>query len=112
VLFTAGAALLVLGLCYGLLDGLRIRKWAFPFFVFGTNAITVYVGSSFMAKMMGAVEVSSGNEAVSLKAYIYGTLLQPLFGDFIGSLLFPLMLLVVWFVILWPLYRKRIFIKI
>jgi predicted acyltransferase len=112
VLFTAGAALIVLSLSYGLIDGLRIKKWAYPFLVFGTNAITVYVGSSFMARMMGQVDVSQGNKAFSLKVYIYQTLLQPYFGDYIGSLIFPLMLLSVWFLILWPLYKKRIFIKI
>jgi predicted acyltransferase len=112
VLFTAGAALLVLGFCYGFVDGLGIKKWTFPFLVFGTNAITVYVGASLMAKMKGVVEVSSGGEAIPLKTYIYKTILQPIAGDYIGSLLFPLILLSAWFLILWPLYKKRIFIKI
>lgn len=112
VLFTAGAALLVLGLCYAIVDGLNIKKWAYPFLVFGTNAITVYVGSSLMAKMLGIMKVSSGSQSIPLKAYIYETLLRPFTGDFVGSLVFPLMLLSVWFLILWPLYKKRIFIKI
>jgi predicted acyltransferase len=112
VLFTAGAALLVLGLCYAIVDGLNIKKWAYPFLVFGTNAITVYVGSSLMAKMLGIMKVSSGSQSIPLKAYIYETLLRPFTGDFIGSLVFPLMLLSAWFLILWPLYQKRIFIKI
>ncbi len=112
VLFTAGAALLVLGLCYIVVDGLGIKRWAYPFLVYGTNAITVYVGSSFMAKMLSLAEVSSGGESIPLKTYIYETLLRPFAGDYMGSLLFPLMLLWVWFFLLWPLYRKRIFIKI
>jgi len=112
VLFTAGNALLALGVCYGLVDGLGIKKWAYPFLVFGTNAIAIYVGSSLMAKMLGIVKVSSGGKAIPLKTYIYESLLRPFAGDFIGSLVFPLMLLSVWFLILWPLYKKRIFIKI
>jgi predicted acyltransferase len=112
VIFTAGAALLVLGLCFVLIDGLGIKKWAYPFLVFGTNAITVYVGSSLMAKMLGIAKVSSAGKTISLWAYIYETVLRPYAGDFIGSLIFPLLLLLVWFVILWPLYKKRIFIKI
>lgn len=112
VLFTAGAALLVLGLCYGLVDGLGLKKWTYPFLVFGTNAIAIYVGSSLMAKMLGIVKVFSGGKAIPLKTYIYESLLRPFAGDFIGSLVFPLMLLSVWFLILWPLYRKKIFIKI
>jgi predicted acyltransferase len=112
VLFTAGAALLVLGLCFILMDILGIKKWAYPFRVYGTNAIAVYVGSSFVAKMMGFVKVSSAGQTLSLQAFIYETLLQPFAGDYIGSLIFPLILLLVWFLILWPLYKKRIFIKI
>ena len=112
VLFTAGAALLVLGLCFVLVDGLRIKKWAYPFLVYGTNAITVYVGSAFMAKMMVIAEVSSGGKAIPLKEYIYETLLRPFAGAYISSLIFPLILLAIWFLLLWPLYKKRIFIKI
>jgi predicted acyltransferase len=112
VLFTAGAALLVLGLCYGVVDGLGIKKWAYPFCVFGTNAIAVYIGSTLMAKSIALVKISSGGKTIPLKTFIYDTLLVPLAGNFIGSLLFPLLLLTIWFFILWPLYKKKIFIKI
>jgi predicted acyltransferase len=112
VLFSAGAALLVLCLCFVLVDCLRIKRWAYPFLVFGTNAITVYIGSSFMAKILGVVKVSSGGKSVSIKAFFYQTLLQPTAGNYVGSLIFPLIFLSVWFLILWPLYKKRIFIKI
>ena len=43
VLFTAGACLLFLGICYSLMDVLGWKRWASPFLVFGTNAIFVYV---------------------------------------------------------------------
>ncbi len=112
VLFTAGAALLVLGFCYGIVDGLGMKKWAYPFLVFGTNAITVYVGATLMAKMLGTAIVSLGGRAIPLQAYIYETFLRPVVGEYMGSLIFPLLLLSVWFLILWPLYKKRIFIKI
>jgi predicted acyltransferase len=112
VLFTAGGAFVVLGVCFVLVDSLGIKKWAYPFLVFGTNAITVYVGSSFTAKMMSIVTVSSGGKAIPINTFIYQTFLRPYVGDFLGSLIFPLILLSVWFLILWPLYKKRIFIKI
>lgn len=112
VIFTAGAAIFVLGLCYALADGLGIKKWAYPFLVFGVNAITVYVGSALVARMLGIVKVSPGDKAIPINAFIYQTFLQPLAGDYIGSLLFPLLLLCLWFLILWPLYRKRIYIRI
>ena len=112
VLFSAGAALLLLGLCMGLMDGFGRKKWAYPFLVLGTNAIFVYVASTVMVKLLIEIKVSTSQGAVSLHPYIYDHLLVPLAGHLNGSLLFPLLLLVFWVLVLIPLYRKKIFIKI
>jgi len=112
VLFTAGVALLLLGVCYGFMEGLRFRKWAAPFLVLGTNAITVYVGASLMAKLIKVTRVSGGSEALSLQAYIHSHLLAPWAGPYIGSLIYPLLLILLWVGIMAPLYKRRIFIKI
>jgi predicted acyltransferase len=103
VLFTAGAGLIFLGLCLMLVDGLGVKKWAYPFLVLGTNAIFVYVGSTLMVKVL---------IAISLYSAIYNNLLVPLAGHLNGSLLFPLLLLVFWVLVMIPLYRKKIYIKI
>lgn len=112
VLFTAGVALLLLGVCYSVMDGLKFRKWAAPFLVLGINAITVYVGASLMARLIRITQVSGGSEALSLKAYIHSHLLAPWAGPYIGSLIYPLLLILMWMGIMIPLYKKRIFIKI
>ena len=113
VIFTAGAALIVLGLCYGINDILGQKKWAYPFLVFGTNAIAVYVGSTLMVKLVALIHVSvQGGEAMLLRSFIYNKLLVPWTGPLNGSLLYPIILLLIWFAILFPLYRKKIFIKI
>ena len=112
VLFTAGAALLFLAIFFWLIEGLRAKKWAIPFLVFGTNAITVYVGSSLMAKMMGWIRVSSGGEGVSFKAFVYNHYLVPWAGYNNGSLVFPFLLILIWIGIMIPLYRNKIYIRI
>lgn len=112
VLFTAGAALLLLGVCYGLMEGLKLRKWATLFLVYGTNAIFVYVGSSLMAKLISITKVSGRGDALSLKTYIHGHLLAPWAGPYLGSLIYPLLLLLLWLGIMYPLYKRKIFIKI
>jgi predicted acyltransferase len=112
VLFAAGVALILLGLCLGLMDGLGAKKWAFPFLVLGTNAIFLYVASTVMVKLLIMIKVSTKQGAVSLYPYIYDQLLVPWAGHLNGSLLFPLLLLVFWILVLIPLYRKKIFIKI
>jgi predicted acyltransferase len=103
VLFTAGAAMIFLGLCLGLMDGLGAKKWAYPFLVLGSNAIFVYAGSTVMVKAL---------LAISLYSHIYRHFLVPLAGPLNGSLLFPLLLLTFWVLVMIPLYRKKIYIKI
>jgi len=112
VLFTAGAALLLLGVCYVLIESLKLRKWATPFLVYGTNAIFVYVGSSLMAKLIRITKISGGSDALSLNTYIHSHLLAPWAGPYLGSLIYPLLLLLLWLGIMYPLYKRKIFIKI
>jgi len=112
VIFTAGAALIVLGLCYGINDVLGQKKGAYPFLVFGTNAIAVYAGSTLMVKLISRIHLSIQGEGMSLQSFIYNKLFVPWAGPLLGSLLYPLILLLIWLAILYPLYKKKIFIKI
>lgn len=112
VLFTAGAALILLGVCFVLMEAMGFKKWASPFLVCGTNAIAVYVGSSLMNKLMSLIKVSAEGKVLSLKDYIYNHLLLPWAGALNGSLVFPLLLIILWIGIMVPLYRKKIIIKI
>jgi predicted acyltransferase len=112
VLFTAGAALLLLGLCYVLIDGKGVKRWAFPFLVLGTNAIFAYATSILMAKILVLIKVPIAVGRISLQAYIFEHFFSPLAGDLNGSLIFALLFVLIWVAMLIPLYRKRIFIKI
>lgn len=112
VVFTAGAALLLLGMCFVLLDILRLKKWAFPFLVLGTNAIFAYVTSILTAKILALIKVSTDQGMVTLKVYIYEHFLVPLAGNLNGSLLFALLFILIWIVLLIPFYRHHIYIKI
>ncbi len=92
VLFTAGAACLLLAACYLVMDGLRLRKWALPFTVFGTNAIAAYVGSSAMIKLLRLVKLGSGAERTDALAWVYQHAFVPWAGDLNGSLAFAITL--------------------
>jgi predicted acyltransferase len=112
VLFTAGAAMLLQAVCYGMMDGLGFKKWAAPFLIFGTNAIAVYAGSILMAKFLNIIRVSAEGKSLSLKEYIYTYLLAPWAGPMNGSLIFAILFVLFWLVLTIPLHRKKIFIKI
>jgi predicted acyltransferase len=113
VLFTAGCAMLLLGLCYWLIDVKARRGWTMPFLVFGTNAIAVYVLSELMEKAMGIMHVSDAGNSVSLKSYAYHHWFAPLSSNpYISSLSWAIAYVLLWWAIMWVFYRKRVFIKI
>ncbi len=65
-----------------------------------------------MIGLISLIKISENGRLVSLKAYIYTHLLSSWAGQLNGSLLYPLLLLLLWLGLLYPLYRKKIFIKI
>ncbi|MCK5652245.1 MAG: DUF5009 domain-containing protein, partial [Gemmatimonadetes bacterium] len=70
VVFTAGAALLLLGLLYWMIDVRLWRSWSKPMVVYGMNAIAVFVASGLVARIMGLWRVGGG-EGVPLKTWVY-----------------------------------------
>jgi predicted acyltransferase len=48
VLWAGGWSFLLLGLFYGIIDVLRLRRWSFFFVVIGMNAITIYVAERIL----------------------------------------------------------------
>jgi predicted acyltransferase len=97
VLIAGGWSFLLLALFYGIIDGLKWRRWAFPFVVIGMNAITIYVGERFI----GFPEMSS---------FFFGGLAQKA-GDLAPVILAAGVLLFEWLFLYW-LYRQRLFLRV
>ena len=113
VLFTAGLAMVLLGICYWAIDAKGWRRWTMPLLVFGMNAIAVYVLSELMDKAMGIIHVNDAGSSVSLKGYAYNHWFATLSSDpYVTSLLWAIAYVLLWWAIMWAFYRKRVFIKI
>jgi predicted acyltransferase len=111
VLFTTGAALHFLGVCYWLIDVKNIRRWAYPAIVFGMNAIALYVLADIVSGLMSIIPVSGSPDPITLKEWIFG-MLSLWFAPVNASLVFALGYVVFWFFLMNLLYRRKIFIKI
>ena len=97
VLFAAGLSLLLLTLFYWLIDVRGYKKWAFGFVVIGMNAIAVYVATRvFVAHRIGRVFVGG---------------LSKWCGEWNGFINAVAGVTVIWLV-LWWMYRRKLFIKI
>ena len=109
VLFTAGAACLLLALCWWLIDMRGWRLWSRPFLWLGSNAIVAYALSTFVAKLGSMIKVASG---VTVQTWIYEHWFARMAQPKNASLAFALFYVALWALVAWGLYRKNIFVKV
>jgi predicted acyltransferase len=112
VLFTAGAASLLLALCYWAIDIKGWRGWTRPFVILGSNAITLFVASGLLVKTLGLIRVDDAGGPISIARYAYLHYFAPLAAPKNASLLYALANLAVMFALLAWMHRRRIFLRV
>lgn len=117
VLYSSGWALIVLALCFWIVDGMRCRRWARPFEVYGLNPIAAYVGASATAYLTILIKVPGADgEPIFLKSWIYQTFyaswIPRVASDYWSSAAYGFTYVVVWCALMWLLYRKKVFLKV
>jgi len=114
VLFSAGLALICLALCYWVLDIKNWRgRWTKAFLVFGKNAIAAYVLSEMVASWIDTMQIRSADDGLmTWHEVLHERLFAPLAGPANASLLYSLAYVGVFWLAMWILYRKRVFLKI
>jgi predicted acyltransferase len=111
--FTAGMALQLLAICYWLVDIKGYRAWAKPFVIFGVNALALFVFSGLLGRLMSVVKVPRGDGSnIALQPFIYQNLFASWAAPLNASLLYAVTYIIFWLLMMWLLYRKRIFIKV
>ena len=110
VVFTAGLALLFLGLCYWVVDVKQWRgRWTKVVLVFGMNAIAAYVFAEVISHLIDHVHVSTG---LSWQEFIYQRVFVPMASPVNASLLYALAYVLMCWLAMWMLYRRDIFLKL
>jgi predicted acyltransferase len=84
-------------LFYGVIDGLGWRRWSFFFVVIGANAITIYL----LQEIVPFEQVSRNLLGGSARAL----------GSF-GPALIVMGALALKWLVLWDLYRRRLFLRV
>ncbi len=111
--FTVGFALIVLGFCYFFVDVKGYKKIVYPFIVYGMNAITVFVLSGIIGRLSVYFKVSlSDGNMTTVKNYIYQNFFASWLGPMNGSLGYAIAHVLLMYLFVWILYKKKIFIKI
>ncbi len=113
VLFTGGAAILLLALCYWLVELCGSKAWAAPFVVFGRNALLAFSLATLLSQMSVSFPFHDSDGALrTWHGWIYDTYFRPCASPKNASLAFALFFVVVVLALLWPLDRKKIFVRI
>jgi predicted acyltransferase len=112
-LFSGGVALLAFSLFYWILDVRRWRAWAAPALVLGTNATLAFVLSGIITTLTDRFQVTIGRAtSVSFHQWAYeeafATWLRPVHA----SLAYAIAIVILNIVVVYPLYSKRIFLRV
>src|SRR6266700_6262884 len=100
-LYSGGLVVLLLAGFYALIEWKGWRRWAFPLLVVGMNSIAVYVMSWTMPGFVGDALERHLGRALSV---IAGPVFQPVVHGFAVMTIF-------WLILFW-MYRRKIFLRI
>lgn len=115
--FMHGWALCVLSVFYFLLDAKGHKKWAYPWIVFGRNAILVFVLAGGAGRIMGLGKINVAlpdgtSESVVLKAFVFQQYFAPFFSPRNASLLHAIAWVGIMYLVAWVMYKKGVFLKV
>jgi predicted acyltransferase len=113
VLYTAGLAMGLLALVYLISDLFKFQKWGVPFMVFGTNALFAYFLAGIWTKLMlYIIKIPSGDTKITFYSWFYTKVCVPVAGNMNGSLMFALIQVLFIWLIVFVMYRRKIFIRL
>lgn len=110
VLFTSGIAIYFLAFGYLIFD-LKNSHSVFikPLLIFGSNAITAYLLAEILARL---IDIIIWNNNLSIKSWTFENLFKPWLSPLNASLFMSIFYMLLIFIPLHILYKKKIFIKV
>jgi predicted acyltransferase len=112
VLLTCGLCASFLALLIWVIDVKGYNKWSRFFETFGVNPLFLYVVAGILGTLLYSIHFAYKEATISLESYSYNELLQPLLGDYLGSLAYAVLFVFLIWVSGYVLYKKKIYIKI
>jgi len=112
VLYCGGLASMMLALFYWIIDVQGHNRWCRIFVAYGVNAITVFFLSAIISKVMGMIKVNANGEEVSSRTWLYDTFFTSWLPPDIASLAWALAFVLFFLLLLWPMYKKNLIIKV
>jgi predicted acyltransferase len=112
VLLTAGAAAILLAACMYLIDVRGARNWCRPLVVLGQNAITLFVVSGLIAKLLIIIPArASDGSASTLQGVIYERAFEWIHPEKVASLVFALVFLALMYALCHLMHKRGIYLR-
>jgi predicted acyltransferase len=110
VLFAAGCGSVLFALLYWMVEIKGWRGgWTYFWLVFGTNAITAYVFSELLASTLSAIHMGP---KLAFQRWMYLRTFAHIHPPGVGSLVYSIIFVLVCWLPMLVLYRKKIFLKV
>lgn len=113
ILLSAGTGTLVLAIFYLIIDANKIWKWSYPLVVLGANAIVAYVAPILVKLLIlqkWHVGVPGQGHVQVLQRCLDICVMH--LGRVPGGWLYTIGYIGVWWLVLWHLYRKKMFLRV
>ena len=102
-----------LGMFYLLIDVNRWRAWAFPLVVFGANALLAYI-APILVKIHVLQEwrwrMADGSHLPLQQALLHACIVRA--GRIPGGWLYTIGYILLWWIVLYQMYRKRVYLRV
>ncbi len=114
VLFTAGMGAVSLATCMWIIDVMQVRRWTFPFVVYGTNPMLAFLGSGLMARLISSIwtwETASGTR-ISAQGFVFNTIYASWLPLREASFAYAISFVALWFLILLGAWKRGFVLKV
>lgn len=111
-MFTIGLALILLAVCYELIEVRKYHRWSYAAKVLGLNSIFVYISSELAIKLLEKTHVGISSDAPSTYNWLEQNLFLNWADPTTAGFLFSLLTLIFWWLVAYYLYRRHWLIAI
>ena len=112
LLVAGGYSLIIFAFVYWLVDVKKCKAWTPPFVAYGVNCISVYFISHIVGSTLHVIKTGAGEKTLSFHQWINLHCFQTWLSPINASLAFSLVMVAFWFLPLWVMYKKQIYIKV
>lgn len=112
VLLSGGLSLVVFAALFYVVDLKQWKRGVTPLLVFGTNAILAFALSNIITILTDRIHVGSGIPPSTFHQWADVHLFASWLTPVNGSLVYALSIVLLNISLLWPLYRKRIYVRL